>query len=443
MPDFSDHPRQEQGASDMLPPFFAPRPRGRRATPPGAAVGGRGRLAPLFTPPGAGNRAGASESGEVSGSASPEDLEPVSVPFDPAVVGENVGQSHAPPLFAESAESASSLAPAAADLDGDAEGSDEVEDLVLETRSERAEHLVARESGGWPVVLDDAPDAVLSLGGTEAEGRVDRLELERAEWLPEATGEPLGEVESFWAAEPLQPTSSDDGAHLEPALEAARAQETVQEVGGLAEPDIAAFELASADESRIEQQTSHAAHVPNDSVAGDEFSAALAWPSERASQLADLPHDAHATPAEQALADTAPELRESAAPWADARDGVEGGEESAAWASAPLPSAAPTEDGMPAWLYGPTSAAEEPPAGTEAGPSRSATSESSEPSVESFTSADATGAALENTVAAALDRVARRIREGELPLPTDAQSASDEGALAMVLAALLRGGPRG
>jgi hypothetical protein len=314
---------------------------------------------------------------------------------------------------------------------------------VLETRSETAEHLVARESGGWPVVLDDTHDPVISLGGAEADGHVDRLELEREEWLPEVAGESLGGVESFWAAEPLQ-SASDDGAHLEPASDMAGAQEPVQEVDSLVEPDVAASASAPFDDSRVEEeQPSHSAHVPNDSVAGDELSAALAWPTERASQPAELLHEAHATPAEQALADAAPELRESAAPWADARDGVVGGEESAAWASAPLPSAAPSEDGTPAWLYGPTARAEDRPAGTEAEHSRSATPESSKSSMESFPSADATGAAWENTVAAALDRVARRIREGELPLPTDVQAASDEGALAMVLAALLRGGPRG
>lgn len=45
-------------------------------------------------------------------------------------------------------------------------------------------------------------------------------------------------------------------------------------------------------------------------------------------------------------------------------------------------------------------------------------------------------------VAAALERIALRIRAGELDLPREAASATDESALALTLAALLRGGTR-
>jgi hypothetical protein len=41
-------------------------------------------------------------------------------------------------------------------------------------------------------------------------------------------------------------------------------------------------------------------------------------------------------------------------------------------------------------------------------------------------------------VADALERIARRIRNGELKLPSDAPSASDENALSAALQALVR-----
>lgn len=45
-------------------------------------------------------------------------------------------------------------------------------------------------------------------------------------------------------------------------------------------------------------------------------------------------------------------------------------------------------------------------------------------------------------VAEALERVARRVRAGELALPADARSATDTAALALALAALLKGNPQ-
>jgi hypothetical protein len=45
-------------------------------------------------------------------------------------------------------------------------------------------------------------------------------------------------------------------------------------------------------------------------------------------------------------------------------------------------------------------------------------------------------------VAEALERIAQRIREGGVVLPADAAAGSDAGALAVALAAMLRGAPR-
>jgi hypothetical protein len=54
------------------------------------------------------------------------------------------------------------------------------------------------------------------------------------------------------------------------------------------------------------------------------------------------------------------------------------------------------------------------------------------------------GLAMSDAIAAALERIAGRVRAGDVPLPGDvALAASDESALAVALAALLRGASRG
>jgi hypothetical protein len=49
----------------------------------------------------------------------------------------------------------------------------------------------------------------------------------------------------------------------------------------------------------------------------------------------------------------------------------------------------------------------------------------------------------EDAIAAALERIARRVRDGDVALPPEATSATDEAALALTLAALLRTPPKG
>jgi hypothetical protein len=49
----------------------------------------------------------------------------------------------------------------------------------------------------------------------------------------------------------------------------------------------------------------------------------------------------------------------------------------------------------------------------------------------------------EDAIAAALERIARRVRDGEVVLPPETMSTTDEAALALTLAALLRTPPKG
>jgi hypothetical protein len=52
-------------------------------------------------------------------------------------------------------------------------------------------------------------------------------------------------------------------------------------------------------------------------------------------------------------------------------------------------------------------------------------------------------ASAEDAIAAALERIARRVRDGEVALPPETASTTDEAALALTLAALLRTPPKG
>ena len=56
--------------------------------------------------------------------------------------------------------------------------------------------------------------------------------------------------------------------------------------------------------------------------------------------------------------------------------------------------------------------------------------------------AAASGTSQADGVATALERIARRIREGQVALPRDAAASTEESALAVTLAALLKGPPR-
>ncbi|HEU4643909.1 MAG TPA: hypothetical protein VFS44_15780 [Gemmatimonadaceae bacterium] len=265
-------------------------------------------------------------------------------------------------------------------------------------------------------IIEESAGAPLDAEASEEPRLVDGLEIEATEWSPEGvTGSGQLEVESFWAAEPLAPSDEvtvdapseaieASGANAVEALPPWPSVDEAEHAGESAPDDPASAATWGgwpASQWEAEGDRDDAAHaseavapeVESSSAvpmsAGDELSAGLAWPDPDQIEAGGEQDVIVADGA--ALASVEPELRDSAAPFAT-----------------PSPRHEETREADP-WTM--------PPA---------------EPSPEPAVPA----------VAEALERIAQRIREGGVVLPADTAAQSDAGALAVALAALLRGAPR-
>lgn len=250
--------------------------------------------------------------------------------------------------------------------------------------------------GGQPVAdpfageptpsAQQAPTDEAGTAGAALEG----FEIERADLeLDAPTSARDLEVEHFWSGEAgLEPDSGTEGVPPGDTGVAAGtqpAQESFDEPGALTVDEPPFWATPPAPEETATEDLPQPSRAP-----ADELADALAWPDDASGGDASgmLEADPPA-PDGGALSAIAHELRESAAPFAD---------------------------------------------GTDAEP---------------WEPAPGAGAASENVVAdpsaavaEALERIAQRVRAGEVSVPADAEAASDETALAVALAALLRRRPR-
>lgn len=360
------------------------------------------------------------------------------------------------------------------------------------------EHLAVQEQNTLSTVDYDAAQRRRLEGQGDASG----LEIERAELSLEPHGEvqPL-EVESFWGAEPMgaspEPVPNAEPAPEPPAADgdsmpddaygageyladpfAIREPEGLQfPIAAAPEPDPGVAGTADGDASEAEADVSVAASGggdveaaaggPDSGAAAGEVSgiatpdngatvapppdlhAAVESASADAASLVDIPAPgalAHAGSGVDAVDDAVAALEEAFAEpatperpprWATPRV-VE------AFVERPVPpvepAAAPANElsaalGWPA--QAPAQSPNDAPDASDVDVSRELMA-----SVAGWRPV-ANGARTSDAVAAALERIASRVRAGELPLPSDvALATSDEGALAVALAALLRGGAR-
>ncbi|HEX5409967.1 MAG TPA: hypothetical protein VFW89_09390 [Gemmatimonadaceae bacterium] len=233
------------------------------------------------------------------------------------------------------------------------------------------------ESAPALVTQPDAPAAPPSDVHAEALPEV------QAEVVSEVTPEVQAEVVSEEVPEAVPEVQHEVQAEVQPEVETEVQPEGQPEVM----PEVLAAEppalpLAQPDEPPPDSQPEATAAVAAAAPA-DELSDALAWPDASVTTSAEPEHQPAVAP-DQALAGIAEELHESAAPWAHA---VETEFENDPWSRTALAEMFPD---------------------------------------------------LRATVASSLERIAQRIREGDVSISRDASTSTDAGALAAVLAALLR-----
>jgi hypothetical protein len=302
------------------------------------------------------------------------------------------------------------------------------------------------------------------------------FEIEHTELTLELPGDTSRlEVESFWSAEPMReadpgsleaaPGPSESwGENASPANETTEPVETVERL----EPEPARDDAAAAyvadpfavheppglrgavpdpvaETGAIENTAQESsAHVEPTEVAAPQSSAAAA--QELAMLLAQPEGDAEAA-LEDAFA--APATLERPPRWATPRV-VDAIAETPASPQAPTPPpAAAEEDELSdalGWSNGTPNGGDGP---LETGAAPVEASHEFSAGITGWGAmppapAGEAGLAMSDAIAAALERIAGRVRAGDVPLPGDvALAASDESALAVALAALLRGASRG
>ena len=456
MPDQPDETPKQQRRSGVVPPFFAPRsPRPTTPSQSTTATPPR-RASQLFTPPGVPKqprpapRLTPPVMPRVTPFASPtvpvnrpidESLEPpplpppdargapatelaADLPDTPPPLPESAGDAKggeppAPQAEAESAPGTADVAPL-----GDGFVIEQYESPPISLQATGEQGIVSDDPSVSFQVFDDA-SRLLERGARPVPPDAGGLEIERTELTfegPASTPQPL-EIESFWAAAPMPA----------PAPEAA-----TPPLGNEALPPSPADERAAVEPPPLPApEPVAAAPVP---PAGFEPVPVPSWLDDAPSQpVAARPDDADEALSE-AFAEPAP--NESVPRWATPR-AVRAVEESAPAPTDPwgMPAVPAPPDELTAALAWPDSGlrARTPAMGTVAQGGRADTSHELAASAEGWPLSVAGRPGVPDAVAAVLERIAQRVRAGEVPLPADvALARSDESALALTLAALLR-----
>lgn len=384
----ADHPQdapRPPRRSGVLPPFIAPRDTGTR-TPTSQPGVPRRRTSQLFTPPDVPRQSRPITPAWRPAAPSPEGASPAAAAPPPAHLSSRTPSQPSSPLaFAggppEAAPTvASGEPPTAPEHEGASEGP--AMDVAQPTAADLT--ITGEQRAVEEVEVIDYGESSETLEPRSAAGdggRATGMELEATEW---SFGEPSAhrglEVENFHAAEPLSPAPEvDRGAAWGAVDGGAAGDEPAGDERALSWSD------AVADSDWFAPEPDAGAEPPRSEAEarGAELSAALAWPDADEGG-ADVPLDGPGDgAAEERAAAGSEDALASVAP--DLR------ESSAPWAPpAPAPAAVDPAE----------------------------------------------------SVAESLERIARRVRDGEVMLPPDAAPPSDESALALALAALLRGALR-
>ena len=427
MPDQSDETQKQQRRSTALPPFFAPRT-ARPTTPSQSATATPPRRT-LFTPPGVPKQRPAFTTPLATPRVTPFTAPVVSSPPPTAALDASYEPPPLPvfdaPVGADDAM-ATGLEPATgAAVKEEPAVADPAQLPNAETPSEAGRGTVAHDArdgfvieryetppislsatGEQGVVSDDPSMAfqvyddasrLLERGARPVPSEGGGLEIERTEVTFEAASADVAplEVESFWAPQAMPQPQAPRDASTPPLGNEAVVQPQAAEPAREPPVPVAPQAPDDAEEALAE---AFAEPAPNESVPR--------WATPRT-----VPAVEHG----------APSPRE---PW-------------------DLPAAPPPPDELAAALAWPDSGlrARTPAAGIAAHGHTGDTSHELAASAEGWPLSVAGRPGMPDTIAEALERIAQRVRAGEVPLPADvALAKSDESALALTLAALLRAG---
>lgn len=461
MPDQPDETQKQQRRSAVVPPFFAPRsPRPTTPSQSTTATPPR-RASQLFTPPGVPKqpRPAPFQTPLATSRVTPPPLPVVAVPpavdawleEPPPLPGVDPSELPAIPLVAELPDEPPPLPEGVAAAAPDAPPAPNAVPAPRAGPAPAADRADARSSGdgfvieryesppislqatGEQGVVSDDPsmafqvydDAsrLLERGARPIPPEAGGLEIERTEVTFEAraSAPPPLEIESFWAASPMPSPASVPAT---PPLGNEPVRPSPADGRAAVDP------TPSPEPERVE------APAP---PAGFEPMPVPSWLEDAPPEpVAARPDDADEALAE-AFAEPAP--NESVPRWATPR-AVRAVEEAAPAPTDPwgMPAVPAPPDELAAALAWPDSGprARTPAAGVAAQGGRADTSHELAASAEGWPLSVARPG-VPDAVAAALERIAQRVRAGDVPLPADvALAKSDESALALTLAALLR-----
>ena len=427
MPDQSDETQKQQRRSTASPPFFAPRT-SRPTTPSQSATATPPRRT-LFTPPGVPKQQPAFTAPLAAPRVTPFAAPIVSLPPSAPALD----AAHEPPPLP--------VVNASVTVD---------EVMAAEPEAPTGAAVTEQPAAAGPASMPNAATPSEAGQGTLAHDAGEGFVIERYETPPislSATGE-QGVV------------SDDPSVAFQVYDDASRllergARPAPSEAGGLEiERTEVAFDAAAADVAPLEVESFWASQAmpqpeaPRDAPQpplGDESvvepRAAEPAPEPPAAVAPQAPDDADEALAE-AFAEPAP--NESVPRWATPRmvPAVEHHAPSPheAW---DVPAVPPPPDELAAALAWPDSGlrARTPAAGIAAHGETGDTSHELAASAEGWPLSVSGRPGMPDTIAEALEHIAQRVRAGEVPLPADvALARSDESALALTLAALLRAG---
>ncbi|HEX6806495.1 MAG TPA: hypothetical protein VF118_00830 [Gemmatimonadaceae bacterium] len=403
MPDQPDETQKQQRRSAVAPPFFAPRsPRPTTPSQSTTAAPPR-RTSQLFTPPGVPKQP--RPASFKTPLATPR-VTPFSAPVVATPPAIDASSEQPPPLPAPETAGAPPL--------GDGFVIEQYESPPISLTATGEQGVVSDDPSVSFQVFDDA-SRLLERGARPVPPEAGGLEIERTELSFEApaSSPPPLEIESFWAAAPM-PASAPSAESAAPPL------------GNEPAPPAPAGDARDA-------------YEPPPLPEPEPVDAAPAPPAGFEPMPESAPDDADEALAE-AFAEPAP--NESKPRWATPRAvrAVEQGGTAATdpWGMPPVP---PPPDELAAALAWPDSGlrARTPAMGVAAQGGGADTSHELAASAEGWPLSVAGRPGVPDAVAAALERIAQRVRAGEVPLPADvALTKSDESALALTLAALLR-----
>lgn len=453
MPDQPDETQKQQRRSAVAPPFFAPRT--TRPTTPSQATTATPprRTSQLFTPPGVPKQPRPTPF--TTPLATPR-VTPVAAPVVATPPATQEPAEQPPPTPAPDAAEPPPI-PAGAPPLGDGFVIERYESPPISLTATGEQGVVSDDPSMAFQVFDDA-SRLLERGAHPVPPEAGGLEIERTEVVFDAAAPspPPLEVEHFWAPPPPSATASSAESAAAPLGSASDARDAY-EPPPLPEPepvDAAPLPTAGVEPmpvpSWLEDAPSEPRYTEPTSIETPRPDAAaemrpLPEPPEPPAAIQSLTQP-QAVPddADEALADAfaAPAPNESVPRWATPR-GVRAVEQGTSaptdpWGMPPVP---PPPDELAAALAWPDSGlrARTPAMGVAAQVASADTSHELAASAEGWPLSVAGRPGAPDAVAAALERIAQRVRAGEVPLPADvALAKSDESALALTLAALLR-----